>query len=564
VSPETARMPMRKVPLTVVVGLVFCVLPILAWAQPLPPGGGRSTVVDCAAGQKIAPRLSASRVALIIKGTCVENLVVAVDDVSITTDGVTPATITPADPTQNTIRFEGSRRVVIDGGAPRITINGGAFGIVATRGANVDVRNCIVTNTSSTGLIASYGSSLVVDNCTINGNAGNGAGAANTSSLVVTNSAVTSNGGIGLFATRSSYLRVGQDVGGTAVVRPVTVSGSGTNGIAITEGSAGNIVGGTVETSTSTNVFVGRASSGQIGVGSNFSTPAAGVTIRNGLGSGVSVEGSNATIVFGSVTGNALTGIIISNAGSARIGLLNGNNGYGPINISGNVSEGIHVSSNGMAFIGGATINGNGTALNQFGRHGIGIHQGGALLAGDNVITNNGEAGIFVRAGHVLVGNAGFGLTTNNTISGNGSAGPTTGGINAFQGGNALVNNATISNNTGAGVQAFEASVVELRGTTTVTVPAAGSTPGAVVQFGSTLRLRDTASIVSATGDGIQAANLSAVNINGNTVQGNGGGSVGIECFNVAPAPASGVMLTGNLAAVTGNAGPTTGCNVFP
>src|SRR5881628_3355716 len=199
----------------VVVGLGFCAFPILAHAQPLPPGGGGTTVVDCGQGQKISPRLTASRVALIIKGTCTENVVGRVDDVSITTDGVTPATIIPADPNQPTIRFEGSRRVVIDGrvinGTPGLTINGGTFGIVATRGAAVDVKNCFVTNTTRAAVIASYGSSIVVDNCRITGNAGNGARAANSSSLVITNSLVSSNADVGISAVRNSYLRVGQD-----------------------------------------------------------------------------------------------------------------------------------------------------------------------------------------------------------------------------------------------------------------------------------------------------------------------------------------------------------------
>ena len=122
-----------------------------------------------------------------------------------------------------------------------------------------------------------------------------------------------------------------------------------------------------------------------------------------------------------------------------------------------------------------------------------------------------------------------------------------------------------ISNNTGPALQAFENGILELRGTTAVTVPAAGSTNGALVQFGSTIRAHDSSSIVSATGDGIQASNLSAVRIqNGNTVQGNGAGKFGIRCFASAPMTAAAVALTGaDLTHVTGTSGSTTGCNVF-
>ena len=97
-----------------------------------------------------------------------------------------------------------------------------------------------------------------------------------------------------------------------------------------------------------------------------------------------------------------------------------------------------------------------------------------------------------------------------------------------------------------------------------MTVPAVGSTPGAVVQFGSTLQLSQTASIISATGDGIQTSNLTAISIgNGNTVQGNGAGGVGVRCFSSPPLTASAVTLTGNLSNVTGATGTYVGCNVF-
>ena len=154
-----------------------------------------------------------------------------------------------------------------------------------------------------------------------------------------------------------------------------------------------------------------------------------------------------------------------------------------------------------------------------------------------------------------------------NTIAGNGSTGPTTrGGLYAFDGGNAFVVNATISNNVGTAVNSLSGSLVDLRGLTAVTVPTTGVTAGALVVVGATLRLNDSASIVSATGDGIQASTLSSFRIeNGNTVQGNGTGAVGVNCFNISPMTASAATLTRtNLANVTGAAGASSGCNAFP
>ena len=49
-SALTVSMPMRRLWLAVVVGLGFFAFPILTYAQPLPPGGGGTTVVDCAQG----------------------------------------------------------------------------------------------------------------------------------------------------------------------------------------------------------------------------------------------------------------------------------------------------------------------------------------------------------------------------------------------------------------------------------------------------------------------------------------------------------------------------------
>src|SRR5207244_1832064 len=169
--------------------------------------------------------------------------------------------------------------------------------------------------------VASYRSTLSVDSCTVGPNTGNGVGASNTASLAITNSTVTNNTAAGVFAVRSSFVRVGQDLAGTPIAQPVTVSGSGGNGIAISESSAG--------------------------LGSNNLT--GGVTIRNGASHGISVEGGNATIVFSTITSNASTGILISNAGSARIGLLNGV-GSGATRVSSNGSVGIHVAIGASAF----------------------------------------------------------------------------------------------------------------------------------------------------------------------------------------------------------------------
>jgi hypothetical protein len=543
---------LRRLRGAVAVVIALCALPLVAEA----------ITVDCSKPNvKLGPKANgtAKVIDIVLKGTCVENVVINRDNVTIRTDGVTPAVIQALDPGLPALQLDGARHIRIDGVvAGGITIGGGTSGVSATRGSTLTLGNCTVSETSQNGVVAAYGSTVSVDACTIGPNGGNGLVAAHAASLVVTNSTVSDNAASGIVATRSAYVRVGQDSAGTLTVKPVTVSGSGGTGIVITESSAGNVVGGLVETSGSSNLFVGRGSSGQIGLGSN--NLMAGVTVQNGSASGIAVEAGNATIAFGAITGNGLDGITVHNGGNARIGILNNSSAYAPTTVSGNGREGIHVSIGSAATIGGTTASSNG-------RFGVGVFAGSGNLVGDNVVSNNTETGIFAgRNGQVLVGNADFGLTTTHTISGNGATGPNTGGIFAFQGGAIQVSDATISNNTGAAVQCFEGGVIELRGATAVTVPGGGTTHGVTAQLGCTFRIRDTASVVSATGDGIQASNLTAINVrDGNTLQGNGPGGVGVRCFNAAPMTVSAATLTGgNLANVTGTTGGSVGCNSFP
>jgi len=541
----------------IVMALAFCALPAIAGPK-----------VDCNKGQKIGAVVNGAgaTILVVVTGICTENVVITRDDVTITTDGINPTTIQALDPSQPTILLDGAHRITIDGlTGVGFHIGGGTSGISASRGSTLDLSNCTVSGNSQNAVIASYGSTVSIDNCTVGPNTGNGVVAANTASLVITNSTVSGNTGQGILASRSSHIRVGQDREGTTTVKPITVSGNGGSGIVITESSSGNVVGGIVETSGSENIFVGRGSSGQIGLGSNNLT--GGVTIQSGSSHGIHVEGGNATIVFSTITLNAVNGIIVNNGGSARIGILN-NPAYGPTTVSNNGQVGVHAGTGGHAFIGGTTIIGNGTAAGEvFGGFGISVALAASVdLAGNNVISNNRETGIFVtRNGTALVGDPSFGLTTTNTISGNGSVGPNNGGVQAFLGGIITLQNATISNNTGAAVQAFDASAIELKGSTAVSVPGAGTTPGAFVQRSSTLILRDTASIVSATSDGIQASDLTSIRIrDANTVQGNGPTGVGIQCFNSLPMAASAVALNGNTANVTGTSGSNVGCNIFP
>ena len=521
-------------------------------------------VVDCGAGGTIAGALASGLKVITVRGTCTENVTITQDDVTIRTDGANFATIQALDPSRPTVLLDGARRLVVDGVFSNgITIAGGTNGLNAIRGATVDVTSCVIQSNTSNGVIASYGSTITVDQCLIQNNNGNGGTAANAATLVVTNSTVTANTAIGLLGIRSAHLRVGQDFAGTQTVKAVTITNNGTNGLVITDNSAGIVVGGSVTNNASTGIFVGRGSGAEIGQGSGALI--AGVTVQ-GNHHGISMEGANATILDSTVTLNDLTGIIVTNAGSARIGIRNDSSAYSGNTITNNGSNGIHVAIGGSAFIGGNTIAGNGTdATAGLGRFGIGVFQAAATLAGNNTIQGNAASGVFARAGSVFIGDPNFGsLPTHNFIGFNGNSDATRGGIFAFQGGTILVRDATISDNGGAAIQAFENGVIELRASTVTTSTGANgggppTTSGIAANLGSIVRLRDTSSVISPGGDGAQVGTLSSIDIANeatpSTVRGNGATGVGVRCSGNS-------SLTGPLTNVSGTAGQTSGC--FP
>jgi hypothetical protein len=179
-------------------------------------------------------------------------------------------------------------------------------------------------------------------------------------------------------------------------------------------------------------------------------------------------------------------------------------------------------------------------------------------MVGNNIVQNNAGTGVFVRAGTAYVGDTGFGLPIDNTISGNGFSDPTNGGLFAFEGGSILVRDATISGNNGAEVQLYETGTVEIRGGSV----SATSNPAITAHFGSRVRLRDGASVVSSGNDGAQLSDLSSLTIRTGdttpaTLQGNGTGKFAVRCYSTS-------TFTGDLTNVSGTDGQSTGCNVFP
>jgi len=176
----------------VAIGLLFLFLSVEA--------SHAAVTVDCTKpGQLLTKKLASKKKTLVIvvKGTCRENLLVSRDDVTIKTDGVSSARLEPADPTRDTIRLDGARRILIDGGtAGGLTVVGGLSGIAADRGSTFELKRTLVTGGSEVGVAVLRGSSGTIDACQVRNNAGSGIRVASASGTI-TASTVEENGQTG-------------------------------------------------------------------------------------------------------------------------------------------------------------------------------------------------------------------------------------------------------------------------------------------------------------------------------------------------------------------------------
>src|SRR5262245_56152493 len=233
------------------------------------------------------------------------------------------------------------------------------------------------------------------------------------STIIVTGSRVTI---IGLTITGGRNGIAGEGAAGLTV-RNATIQGTGRTGIVYTFGASGVVDG---------------------------------CAIQLNPRDGVAIEAAQATIVNSTVTQNSRVGVLVSNGASARIGLDNQNAAAGNT-ISFNGSNGVHVSVGTSAFIAMNQIIGNGTDPNgALGRFGVNVINATADIVGGNTITSNAGTGVNARSASLLIGDPSFGLSSVNTITGNGNA-AAPGGVFGFLGSSVVVRNAVISGNQGFG-----------------------------------------------------------------------------------------------------------------
>jgi parallel beta-helix repeat protein len=289
--------------------------------------------------------------------------------------------------------------------------------------------------------------------------------------------------------------RPGIGVGGGATIRNCTVRNTGGSGISFFHGGKGTVDN---------------------------------CTVQNNGGHGVVIEGGSATVINSAISSNTLVGISVSLAGSARIGITDLNL-YAGNTISNNQGSGILISNSGSAHIGGNTISGNGTNPSSlFGFFGVLISNASANLVGNNSITGNSGTGVLVERSSVRIGNPSFGLPIANVITGNGATLTPNGGILGNQGASLQIESATITGNTGNGIN------LQLRSTARIYNDTVNNNTGNGILLGQGAGLILQNPVVTITGNtqfGLQCfGNESSFEGNTSGISGNSGGDVSPSC----------------------------------
>jgi hypothetical protein len=301
--------------------------------------------------------------------------------------------------------------------------------------------------------------------------------------------------------------------------RRVTVVGltltAGRNGITADSAAGITVQNAVVQNTGRNGISLIRGSSGIID----------GTTVAGSVLNGIAVDASSVTITNSQVAQNARVGINLGDNSSARIGLDNANNPGGNT-ISANGGQGIAVGYGSSAIIAMNQITGNGTGGPSAG---VGIVSASVDIVGGNTISGSSAQGIAVRAGSVTIGDTGFGVTTVNTVTGNGSAAAPS-GVFGFLGSSLNIRDAVISGNTGGGMILSFRSQAQMMSSTIQN----NSGDGVRLVFGSSLFPITTNSTVTGnTGFGVNCGDGESSIINTGLLPGipsNGLGGVAATC----------------------------------
>jgi parallel beta-helix repeat protein len=228
--------------------------------------------------------------------------------------------------------------------------------------------------------------------------------------------------------------------GSRVTIDGITVTG-GRNGITA-DGAAGLIVQNALVQGTGRNgITYAHGASGVVD----------GSTVVNNARDGVAIDSASATVINSQVSQNGRMGVGVFNGGSGRIGIDNFNVAAGNT-ISANASNGVHIVFGSSALIAMNQITGNGTSSAPGNlRIGINLASASADIIGGNTISGNAGTGVNLTRSSAVFGDNLFGITTVNTITGNGNP-VSQGGVFGFNGSSITIRDAVISNNVAFGL----------------------------------------------------------------------------------------------------------------
>jgi len=190
-----------------------------------------------------------------------------------------------------------------------------------------------------------------------------------------------------------------------------------------------------------------------------------GCAVVNNARDGVAIDAAQGTVINSQVGQTARFGVGVFNGGSARIGIDNFNNAAGNV-ISANASNGIHIVFGSTAYIAMNQVIGNGTSTDPAAlKIGVNVTSATADFIGGNTISGNVGTGVNLVRSSANFGDANFGFSTVNTISGNGNP-ASQGGVFAFNGSSVTIRDAVISNNASFGVSLSLKSSAQIANTT--------------------------------------------------------------------------------------------------
>ncbi len=193
--------------------------------------------------------------AILVSGTCHENVTIPLGADGVTIDGGGTAEIRPPDPTLPAVLVRGK-----DATVRGFAVTGGFGGIVVTQGGTAHIDGNTIRDSGFYGVIVSQLSSAVIVNNTIENSFQAGIGVAETSYAfigfvlptdpVASPNVITRNRAQGVVVFRGSYARiVGNDI-----------SSNGANGVNVRESSSAQVSDNTINANGQNGILVAQGS----------------------------------------------------------------------------------------------------------------------------------------------------------------------------------------------------------------------------------------------------------------------------------------------------------------